>query len=104
MTAPPNLLSEETARAIERLQTRLQQHRTQLAGLAQDSWQVSKTVSKIEQMEKGLKRLQLYSQMLNSERSHTDKRLVRERDQFGKQYNRKWRPSRSPQIEQDDEA
>src|SRR5215813_13686565 len=101
MTVPPNLLSEETARAIERLQTRLQQHRTQLAGLAQDSWQVSKTVSKIEQMEKGLKRLQLYSQMLNSERSHTDKRLLRERDQSGKQYHRKCDALPSPQSGQD---
>jgi len=102
MTAPPNLLAEETARAIARLEARLEQHRTQLARLTQDSWAVSSTMSKIQQMEKGLKRLQLYRQMLTSESPHTDARLVRERDRFGKQYNRKWRPSRSPRIVGDD--
>ena len=101
MAASPNLLVEETARAIERLQTRLAQHRAQLAGLSPDSWEVSKATSKIAQMEKGLARLQLYSEMLLSEASRSDKRLIRERDQFGKQWKRKWRPSRAPQPEED---
>jgi hypothetical protein len=52
-------------------------------------------------MEKGLARLQLYSEMLSSEASRTDKRLIRERDQFAKQWKRKWRPSRAPQPEED---
>ena len=96
MVASPNLLVEETTRAIERLEMRLEQHRALLAALPQDSWEVSKAAGNIAQMEKGLKRLQLYSAILNSEAAHTDKTLIRERDQFGKQYNRKWRPSRSP--------
>ena len=101
MPAAPNLLVEETARAIERLQRRLAQHRAQLANLSPDSWEISKATGKIAQMEKGLARLQLYSEMLKSEASRTDKRLVRERDQFGKQWKRKWRPSRAPQREED---
>ena len=101
MAAAPNLLVEETARAIERLQTRLAQHRAQLAGLSPDSWEVSRATSKIAQMEKGLARLQLYNEMLLSEASRSDKRLIRERDQFGKQWKRKWRPSRAPQPEED---
>jgi hypothetical protein len=101
MAAAPNLLVEETARAIERLQTRLAQHRAQLAGLSPDSWGVSEATSKIAQMEKGLARLQLYSEMLRSEGSRSDKRLIRERDQFGKQWKRKWRPSRVPQPDED---
>jgi hypothetical protein len=101
MTASPNLLVEETARAIARLQTRLQQHRTRLAGLSQDSGEVRKAADKIAQMERGLQRLQLYSEMLRSEASHSDKRLVQERNRFGKQYNRKWRPSRLPDMDDD---
>lgn len=101
MVVAPNLLVEETARAIERLQTRLAQHRARLAGLAPDSWEIAKATGKIAQMEKGLARLQLYSEMLRSEASRSDKRLVRERDQFGKQWKRKWRPSRAPQAEEE---
>ena len=102
MVASPNLLVEETARAIARLQLRLEKCRVRLAGLPQDSGEASKALSTIVQMEKGLKRLQLYSAILKSEASHTDKTLIRERNQFGKQYNRKWRPSRSPKNGEDD--
>jgi len=101
MVASPNLLVEETARAIERLQTRLEQHRAHLAGLSQDSREISKATGKIAQMERGLERLRLYSEMLRSEASCSDKRLIKERDQFGKQWKRKWRPSRGAQIEED---
>ena len=97
MVAPPNLLVEETARAIDRLQARLEQHRALLARLAQDSWEASKATGKIAEMEKGLRRLQLYREMLSSDASRSDQRLVQERDRFGKQWNRKWRPSRRPQ-------
>src|SRR5262245_7192843 len=101
MALAPNLLVEETARAIERLQTRLAQHRARLASLSPDSREVSKATGKIAQMEKGLARLQLYSEMLRSEASRSDKRLIRERDQFGKQWKRKWRPSRAPRSEEE---
>ena len=101
MVVAPNLLEEETARTIERLQMRLAQHRARLVGLAPDSWEIAKATGKIAQMEKGLARLQLYSEMLRSEASRSDKRLIRERDQFGKQWKRKWRPSRPPQTEED---
>jgi hypothetical protein len=101
MVAAPNLLVEETARAIERLEMRLAQHRAGLANLSPNSCEVSRATGKIAQMEKGLARLQLYSEMLRSEASRSDKRLVRERDQFGKQWNRKWRPSRAPQPEEE---
>jgi len=101
MVASPNLLVEETARAIDRLQTRLQQHRAQLAALSQNSREASQATGKIAQMEKSLKRLQLYSEMLSSEASRRDQRLVQERDQFGKQWNRKWRPSRPPERKDD---
>ena len=97
MAASPNLLLEETARAIDRLRARLQQHRAQLAELSQDSREGSKAAGKIARMEKGLQRLQLYSEMLKSDASRSDERLVRERDRFGKQWNRKWRPSRRQQ-------
>jgi type II secretory pathway component PulM len=101
MVASPNLLVEETARAIERLQTRLEQHRAQLAGLSRDSREISKATGKIAQMERGLERLRLYSEMLRSEASCSDIRLIKERNQFGKQWKRKWRPSRTPEIEED---
>jgi len=101
MVASPSLLVEETARAIDRLRARLQQHRAQLAELSHDSREGSKAVGRIAQMEKSLQRLQLYSEMLNSNASRSDERLVRERDQFGKQWNRKWRPSRRPQRQHD---
>jgi hypothetical protein len=101
MVASPNLLVEETARAIDRLQTRLEQHRAQLARLSQDGCEISKATDKIAQMERGLERLRLYSEMLRSEASCSDKRLIKERDQFGKQWKRKWRPSRGAQIEED---
>ena len=101
MVASPNLLVEETARAIDRLRARLQQHRAQLAELSHDSREGPKAVGRIAQMEKSLQRLQLYSEMLNSNASRSDERLVRERDQFGKQWNRKWRPSRRPQRQHD---
>jgi predicted RNase H-like nuclease (RuvC/YqgF family) len=101
MVASPNLLVEETARAIERLQTRLEQQRARLAGLSQDSREMSKAAGKIAQMERGLERLRFYNEMLKSEASFSDKRLVNERNQFAKQWKRKWRPSRTPQIEDD---
>jgi hypothetical protein len=101
MVVAPNLLVEETARAIERLQMRLAQQRARLAALAPDSWEIAKARGKIAQMEKGLARLQLYSEMLQSEASRSDKRLMRERDQFGKQWKRKWRPSRAPLAEEE---
>jgi len=101
MVASPNLLVEETARAIDRLQARLQQHRAQLAELSRDSREGSKAAGRIARMEQGLQRLQLYSEMLKSEASRSDEGLVRERDRFGKQWNRKWRPSRRPRSQHD---
>ena len=101
MVASPNLLVEETTRAIERLQTRLEQQRARLAGLSPDSCEMSKVAGKIAQMERGLERLRFYNEMLQSEASFSDKRLVNERNRFSKQWKRKWRPSRSPQIEDD---
>jgi alcohol dehydrogenase YqhD (iron-dependent ADH family) len=101
MVAAPNLLVEETARAIERLQRRLEQQRARLTGLAQDSWEMSQAASKIAQMERGLERLRFYNETLKSEGSFSDKRLVNERNQFAKQWKRKWRPSRTARIEDD---
>jgi hypothetical protein len=95
MVASPNLLVEETTRAIERLQTRLEQQRARLAGLSPDSWEMSKVAGKIAQMERGLERLRFYNEMLQSEASFSDKRLVNERNRFAKQWKRKWRPSRT---------
>jgi hypothetical protein len=102
MVASPDLLVEETARAIERLQVRLEKYRALLATLPQESREVSKAAGNIALMEKGLKRLQLYSAILKSEAPHSAETLIRERDKFGKQYKRKWRPSRSRQTCDDD--
>ena len=98
MVASPELLVEETARAIERLHLRLEKYRARLAALPQGSEEVSKAASTIAQMEKGLQRLRLYSAILNTEAPHTAKTLMRERDQFAKQYKRKWRPSRGRRV------
>jgi len=89
-----NLLSEEAARLIRRLERRLEQHRTQLNRSSQDGDTATRAAAKIARMEKGLERLRLCSEMLNTEQGRRDQRLIEERNAFAKQYKRKWRPSR----------
>jgi hypothetical protein len=91
---PSNLLSEEAARLIQRLERRLEQHRTQLNCSSPDGETATRTAVKIARMEKGLERLRLCSEMLNTEQGRRDQRLIEERNAFAKQYKRKWRPSR----------
>ena len=91
---PSNLLSEEAARLIRRLERRLEQHRSQLNHSSPDGDTTTRTAAKIARMEKGLERLRLCSEMLNTEQGRHDQRLIEERNAFAKQYKRKWRPSR----------
>ncbi|HEU0058300.1 MAG TPA: hypothetical protein VFR19_00370 [Hyphomicrobiaceae bacterium] len=92
-----NLLIEEAARLIERLETRLEQQRAQLLYCSPDGETAARTAAKIARMERGLERLRLCSEMLSHEQGRRDDRLIRERNAFAKQYKRKWRPSRRPE-------
>ena len=88
-----NLLIEEAARLIERLEMRLQQERARLTYPSPDSEAVTRVAHRIARMEEGLDRLRLYSEMLTVGSGRHDDRLINERNNFAKQYNRKWRPS-----------
>lgn len=89
-----NLLIEEAAQLIERLERRLEQQRATLRHPSPDSENVARTASKIARMEQGLERLRLYREMLHTSVGRHDERLINERNGFAKQYNRSWRPSR----------
>ena|SRR5689334_15003600 len=89
-----NLLIEEAAQLIARLERRLEQQRANLSRPAQDSEKIARMATKIERMEQGLERLRLYREMLHTSVGRHDERLINERNGFAKQYNRSWRPSR----------
>jgi hypothetical protein len=93
---PSNLLGEEAARLIRRLERRLEQHRSQLNHSSQGGETATGAAGKIARMQKGLERLRLCSEMLNNEQGRRDQRLIEERNAFAKQYKREWRPSRRP--------
>jgi len=99
---PSNLLIEEAARLIQRLESRLEQQRARLTYSSQDRETVARTAAKIARMERGLERLRLCSEMLSTEQGRRDDRLIRERNAFAKQYKRKWRPSRRPEHPESD--
>ena len=88
-----NLLIEEAARLIQRLEVRLEQQRAYLTYSSHDRDTVTRTANKIARMEEGLDRLRLYSEMLSVGIGRHEDRLINERNNFAKQYNRKWRPS-----------
>jgi hypothetical protein len=92
MPGAPNFLLDEAEQIVSRLKKRIAEHQ---ARTSSDNHEAQKqAVVHLRRMENSLHRLQLYRDMLKEDSSHRDQTLVAERNSFGKQYKRRWRPSK----------
>jgi hypothetical protein len=89
-----NFLIEEADELIKKVQKRIEQE-AQLGRdvCVEELRQLG--AQKKQRLEVSLHRLQLYREMLKDGKARRDPALVAERNRFGKQLKRQWRPSKA---------
>ena len=87
-----NFLIEEADELIKKVQKRIEQQ-AQLGRDACIEEVRQRGALKQQRLETSLHRLQLYREMLKDGKARRDPALVAERNRFGKQYKRQWRPA-----------